>query len=47
MKTALRLLAGMGVWRHNDDWWGAEDVVLENFRDGEVIERRADGAGRE
>jgi hypothetical protein len=36
----MRLLAGMRVWRHSDDWWGADEAAVRNFREGEVLERR-------
>ena len=36
----LRLLAGLGLWRHSDEWWGADDAAVRNFREGEIIERR-------
>ena len=36
----MRLMAGMGVWRQSDEWWGADEAILRNFREGEIIERK-------
>lgn len=36
----MRLLAGMGAWRHNEEWWGAGEAALATFREGEILERR-------
>jgi len=41
----MRLMAGLGVWRQSDEWWGAEEPALKNFRHGEIIERRQQTAG--
>ena len=36
----LRLLAGLGVWRQSDQWWGAGEGALVNLREAEVLEKR-------
>lgn len=36
----LRHLGGIGVWRHNDQWWGATDESLRKLPESAVIERR-------
>jgi len=35
-----RLLAGFGLWRVNDDWWGADGSALKHFLPDEILERR-------
>jgi hypothetical protein len=35
-----RLLAAFGVWRKNEEWFGASEAALTNFVDGEVLEKR-------
>jgi hypothetical protein len=45
-EDVLRHLAGVGVWRKNDDWWAAGPETLDRFGEGEVLERRgADDGG--
>ena len=39
----LRKLSARGVWRHNDQWWGATEAAIRNFEEGEIIERRLAG----
>jgi hypothetical protein len=36
----LRLLAGLGLWRQSDEWWGADEKALRTLREGEILERR-------
>ena len=40
-EDVLRLLAGMRVWRHDDEWFTADENALRQFIDGEVLEKRA------
>jgi hypothetical protein len=41
-----RELAGRGVWRHSDEWWGAGDGAAQRFAPGEILEQRdGDGPG--
>ena len=40
LDDAHRLLAGLGVWRHSDEWWAAESSTLKHFRPGEIIDSR-------
>ena len=42
----MRLLAGLGLWRHSDEWWGADEAALKNLREGDVIERKEFPPGR-
>jgi hypothetical protein len=42
-EDVLRLLATMQVWRHNDDWFTADENAFRQFVDGEVLERRMVG----
>ena len=36
----FRALAERGVWRHNDDWWGASEAAVGRFGDGEVLQKQ-------
>jgi hypothetical protein len=36
----LRLLAGMRVWRQDEDWFLADETAAGGFRHGEVREKR-------
>ncbi len=42
-EDVLRELAARGVWRHNEEWWGATQEAAERFAAGELLERRAKG----
>jgi hypothetical protein len=42
-EDVLRLLAGMKVWRHDDDWFTADENALRQFIDDEVLDRRTRG----
>ena len=45
-EDVLRHLAGIGVWRKNDEWWSASPEALDGLGEGEVLERRgADDGG--
>ena len=35
-----RLLAGMKVWRKDEQWFSADGAMLRNFLDGEILEKR-------
>jgi hypothetical protein len=35
-----RELAGRGVWRHSDEWWGADAGAAARFAPGEILEQR-------
>lgn len=35
----LRTLATRGVWRQSDDWWGATESALTDFREGEIVQK--------
>jgi hypothetical protein len=39
-EDVLRLLAGLKVWRRDEDWFTADDNAVRQFIDGEVLERR-------
>ena len=36
----MRLLAGMKVWRRDEEWFMADGTAMRNFLDGEVLENR-------
>jgi hypothetical protein len=38
-----RELAARGVWRHSDEWGGANDSAAGRFAPGEILERRGGG----
>lgn len=40
-EVVRRFLAVIGVRGKGDGWWRASDEALLNFRDGEVLEKRA------